>query len=216
MCRHQLHIYAKCGHSASTLAICDVNSFLRFRCCPDPRGWRRNFEKTNDFCLGCQSTLWQTDLCYDEALSFVKTLVDRPMPFSYVSYGHLPRNNRDCAERLMLEPMMVLGPGGFSAQQSEELKSLLPTAAWKRQQPITTSQQGDQPENQQQVISVQRSCPDLSPGRPVPVRTKSKKRVQFIEDTHVQYFWKDLRPVSVSSHSTGMHMYCAKEPVVWD
>lgn len=215
MCHHELLIYSRCGHSASTLAICYANSRLRSRTCP--QGWFGNFEKMDEFCLGCLSTLWLADFSsLDEGLSFIKTLVDRNMPFSYVCYGHLPRSNDDCAERVKIEPMVVIGPHGYSAHDSTELGSLLPTAAWKHQQPYTSIQEETQTENHEQTFSAPKTNSDPSSHRQTVIRTKPKKRVQFTNDTHVQYFWKGVSPVSVSSHSSGMNRYCAIEPVIWN
>lgn len=45
-------------------------------------------------------------------------------------------------------------------------------------------------------------------------RVKQGKNVQFLKQSHVQYFFKDVRTSSVSSHSTGPHEYCEVEDVV--
>lgn len=264
MCHEKILGFKKCGHSATTLMICERNGEIAFQECP--RGWSGKLDLEDGLCLGCQSTLALPSLCHDQALWFIKTR-PKKMPFSYVAYGLVPRSAAHCADLTEREPMLILYIYPYDdIWPPREWLSLPPPPPWEREKPTcaqtekrlqankldrnvtkppqgyekakTTSTQSDHkplsslPKTTQTSIACQQlqvQCNNQDQLNPPSAlknkhgsalerstnRATHKKNVSFFQHSHVQYFFKDVRTSSVSSHSTGEHEYCAVEPVIW-
>lgn len=258
MCHQDILGFKSCGHSATTLIICERNGETSFQECP--RGWSGELNLEDGLCLGCQSTFSLPGLSHDQVLSSIKTR-PRKMPFSYVAYGLIPRSAAHCAELTDQEPFIIISPCNDPGPSREWL-SLPPPPPWEREQatwdqtkrptqankePVRNAISPPYSDKEAQTMSIQSENKSSSPSVITPTsfedqhiphstahktpsalknksgsaldrysnRTQTKKSVTFFQQSHVQYFFQDVRTISVSSHSTGMHKYCAEEQVVW-
>lgn len=212
MCHQKILGFCKCGHTASILSICNRNGEIEFQPCP--RGWSGELQRDDGYCVGCQSTFGLPGLSHNEILSSIK---GRPkkLPFSYVVHGYIPRSAAEYADLLERDSMLILWPPDHDGRPVEWL-SLPPPPPWERQQTNCDSNETGFQTNHE--INSPPSSFKSNSGSALGRHTnqvKPKKHVQFFEESHVQFFFKDENTNCVKSHSTGMNEYCVVEEVIW-